>query len=250
MNKNLILISGLVLAIILWLAAYFMFFYNWVSAPKTDTSKIDANFDKTVEEKAEQQLLDIEKQKLVSELNKAVKPNYIKITNWKDYPKLWSYTDVNVTFFALSFAPDINETTLADYDVRILKGSPTEEEYASKDQLYKEKTKNLLTNMLKQGQYGKLLDKWVVWTITKKWKNEYQIDFLGDYIYNKWWTNKTISSTTAGKIAILRDYFNFWSIYLSKQSDDIKKILDEVVKEVNDKSLTELSETISKIYFK
>lgn len=217
---------------------------------KVNKNVVDTDFGKTVDEKAEKALLEMEKQKLVTVLNRSIQPNYMKITNWKDYDKLGTYTDTNTTFFALEFAPNTSDAALADYDIRILKWSEDEESFATKSQLYKDKTKNLLLNMLKEGEKGKLIKNGVVWTIRKNGKNNYKIDFLWDYIYDKYGSSKNISATTAGKVALLRDYFNFWNIYLTKNPDDFEKILNEVDKELNDKKFTELTSVIKKIYFK
>jgi len=247
-SKNLIIMWVILLVVI----GTISYIYLWKSTDKLVVDKwtIDTNFANTIDEKAEKAMLDVEKQKLVETLNRSLLPNYLKITNWKDYPKFWTYMDNNTTFFSLELEPNISDTTLADYDIRILKWSETEEDFNSKSQLYKDKTKNLLTNMLKKWQYSKLIENWVIGTITRSWKNKYQIDFLGDYIYNKYGINKNLSATIAWKIALLRDYFNFWSIYLSKKPDDFLKILNDIDTELKDKKFTELSWILKKVYFK
>jgi len=249
MKNNIIILIWLVILLVWWVLWYFLSTIT-DKKPVVDKNKVETNFSDTTDEKAEKALLDLEKQKLVEELNKSIRPNYLKITDWKEYSKLGDYTDTNTTFFSLEFQPDITDQSLADYDIRILKGSIDENDYINKSSLYKEKTKWILLNMLKKWQYSKILEKWVVWTIRRISKNQYKIDFLWDYIIDKYWTSKNISSTTAWKIALLWEYLNFWSIYLTKEQKDFSKLLDDIEKELNDKNFSTLAKNIRLIYFK
>lgn len=227
---------------------------QWLQEKNNNTETVnkilDPNIGATVDEKAEETLLMAEKQKLVEQLNAAILPNYMKISNWKEFESFWTFKLDNVSFFTLSFEPNITPETLADYDVYMLKWHETPEEYYASDALYKQKVEMNLREDITKGRQKKIIEKGVVGVITKISSGHYQVDFLWDFIIDKWWKSKKISANLAAEIAVLWEYFNFGEVYLMKEWDDIAKLMYKIEKELNDKEFSTLVENLHKVYFR
>lgn len=222
---------------------------NWNNAD-TINQVLDPNIGATIDEKTEESMLMTEKQKLVEQLNASILPNYMKISNWKEFESFWTFKAENVTFFTLSFAPHITEETLADYDVYVIKWHDTPEEYYASDALYKQKIEHNLKEDITKWRQKKIIEKWVVWTITKLSPGNYQIDFLWDFIIDKWGKSKKISADLAAEISVLWEYFNFWEVYLMKEGDDVAKLMYRIEEKLQDKEFSTLVENLHKVYFR
>lgn len=256
-KKNYIILWLLLIALIwgIWAFIYFNFIKGAGTPTETPWNNqtiglVDPDISRTIEEKAEETFLLAEKQKFVEFLNQRIMPNYMKISAWKDFEKFGTYSEKDVSFFTLSFEPNVTPETLADYDVYMLKGHDSEEDYHNSDELYKKRTEMMLREDLTKWSQKKIMEKGVVGVIKKIATHNYTIDFLWDYIIDKWWKSKTISPQLAWQIAVIGEYLNYGETYLFKDGEDIAEILFKVEAELNDKEFSTLAENIKKVYFK
>lgn len=218
--------------------------------PTNHQTNIDTNITQTAEEKGEEILLQAEKQKLVEDMNSKLMPNYVKLKSWNEFEAFGTYKDPGVTFFTISLEPYVTDETLADYAVYVSKDLVYEEDFAKADALYKQQIEMSLRDEVMNWYQAKLMKFGAIGAIKKTGHNQYSIDFLGDYIVNKWGTNKGISPTLAGKIALLGEYFNYGETYLTKESKDFYKLMEEIKTELNDQEFSTLAENINKVYFR
>lgn len=245
MKKIILLISLLVwIWVLVWGWLYITNKNKATSVTKTDVVKPVVN----VNEEAEKLLLSNEIKTKLEFLNKALKPNYLKISDYKEYDNIWWYKDW-VTFYKISIDYDITENSMADYDVYINKWSISEADFKNKSKLYKENLERTMKNIYyKANWYDKLVKIWIIWYIEKTWDNSYIMYELWDYIKNKFSKN-TVDVNTLWKIEILKDYFNYQPIFFDKEEKQIINILKDVEKELKDAKFSELYPILNKLFF-
>lgn len=218
-----------------------------------DNKKVDET--KNVEtvvnawKEAEKILLEKEVQTTINFLNKSLKPNYLKITDYKEFDNIWTYKDEWVKFFKVYIDYDIKNETLADFDITINKWSISVSDYNKKNQIYKDNLKRVMLNTYyKAYGYDKLQKTGIIWYISNEWNNNYKLNLLWDYVENKF-KDKTNNISTLWKIQILKDYFNNQEIFFDKKDDEILWILDDVKKELSDKDFDTLYPNLKKLFF-
>jgi len=242
--KKIIIIGLIVLIAWLWIAGYFYTSKN--NQEVTTWSEIQPIIN--MDEAAEKVLLDTEIQTKIKFLNKALKPNYLKISDYKEFNKLGTYED-SVKFFKIFIDYDITESSLADYDVSINKWSISIADYNSKSKLYKENLERKMRNIYyKAYGYDKLVKVGIIWYIKQDDANSFTLYELWDYIKQRFWQSTT-DITILWKIEILKDYFNYQPIFFDKDTRQIKELLKSVNKDINDKKFNELYPILDKLYF-
>jgi hypothetical protein len=248
MNKIILWLLWLIITILLWLGGYHLFSNNnsWIVITETTEVVIDLDLE------AKEIMLNDEIKLKLEFLNKALRPNYLKIS-WFDKTKSLAWftdEDPNVEFYKISIEFEINDDTLADFDVLINKWSVSHADFKSKWELYKQNIERIMRNTYYVAYwYDRLIQSWIVWYIEYTWNNIYHMYEMWDYIKSRFW-DSTINVDTLVKLSILEEYFNYWDIFFNKDPADFLKILNEVTRELNDPQFNQLSRILQVIYFK
>ena len=223
---------------------------NKIDNPNTNIIKSNVKTSiKNIDKEAEKIFLDKEIQLKIDFLNKSLLPNYLKITDYKDSNNILWYKDPNVTWYVFKIEYDINPKSLADYDVNVRKGSLTVSDYNSKSKLYKQNIERKLKTIYYPAHwYDKLVKVWLLGYITKE-NDVYTMYEMWDYLKNTF-AKKSMNIKLLSKIDVLKDYFNYMPIFFDKKPKEIKKILNDVDKEINDPKFSQFAKVLNKIYFK
>jgi len=201
-----------------------------------------------IDEESKKVLLDAEIQTKIRFLNTALKPNYLKITDYKEADSLLTYKD-DVTFYRIKIDYDITEDTKADYDVYINKWSISEADYKSKWTIYKENLERIMKDVYyKSYWYDRLVSSGMIWYIEQDWNNSYVMYELWDYIKNTF-AKETTDVKFLWTIEVLKDYFNYQPIFFDKEPSEMLSILTKFEKEFKNKKFSELTPVLIKIYF-
>jgi len=248
MNKIILGVLSLVLIIILWIWIYFFITKN------SNNLIIQEEITSVVDHDAEtkEMMLNEEIKLKLDFLNKALRPNYLKISDFKKTKNLWDFIDddPNVEFYKISIDYEINDDTLADFDVLINKWSVTHEDFKSKWELYKQNIERIMRNTYYTAYwFDRLVLTWIIWYIEYTWNNVYYMYEIWDYLKNRFW-DKNLNVDTLVKIELLKDYFNYSEIFFEKDPQEFLDILNNVEKELNNEKFTKFSKILKILFFK
>lgn len=251
---KILIVIFLLLAIVWSWVWYFLLnkdkFSNKWPIEGTETKTINWKVEWDVSEQTKWIFLDEEIKKKISMLNKVLKTNYLKITDFQRKENLWKYTSTGVEFYRFAVDYDFSEPAMADYDVMIEKGSLTEEEYVKKPDLYKKQIQERMLKFFDVYQYDRLKTIWIIWYIKNEdgW-NTYWLYQLWEYVKDKFY-DKSLKPDLLAKMDVIIDYLNYQPIFFNKEPKEIHKIFKEVVKWLDkNEDFKKLAPIIEKVYF-
>lgn len=238
---------------LIWVIVYYFNNSNILSTTDkvsvgTEKKVVSTEWEKTIKEQSNEILLNEEIKTKISYLNRVLKPNYLKITDFKQKDSIWNYAPKGGKFYQFTIDYDISPESMADFDVLIEKGSTSVEDFNSKSDLYKKQTEERMKNFYQVYWYDRLKHIWIIGYVKNIVDNEYGLYQMGDYIYERYY-DSWLWANTLSSLSVLKDYFNYEPIFFNKEPKDILKIVKSFQKELKSEDFDKLVPLLERIYF-